>query len=80
MTAHKAQGQTLSDAIVDLADRHGTEVPYVMASWATSLEGLLILRPFEKKKGRYPVNSHKKLDKRYTPTRDFASENHTGGR
>ena len=49
MTVHKAQGQTMSKVIVDLAGCSGTEPPYVMASRATSLEGLLILRSFERK-------------------------------
>ncbi|EKM80524.1 hypothetical protein AGABI1DRAFT_38352 [Agaricus bisporus var. burnettii JB137-S8] len=47
MTAHKAQGQTLQKAIVDLQSCHGCEAPYVMLSRVTSLEGLLILRPFD---------------------------------
>lgn len=50
MTAHKAQGQTLTSAIVDLQSCYGTEAPYVMISRVTSLDGLLILRPFDKKK------------------------------
>jgi hypothetical protein len=50
MTAHKAQGQTLSTAIVDLQSCRGTEAPYVMISRMTSLEGLFILRPFQIKK------------------------------
>jgi len=48
MTAHKAQGQTMTHAIIDLASCHGTQAPYVMVSQVTSLEGLLILRPFKK--------------------------------
>ncbi|KAI0038040.1 hypothetical protein FA95DRAFT_1478114, partial [Auriscalpium vulgare] len=50
LTAHKAQGQTLSHAVVDLHDCRGTESPYVMISRVKSLEGLLILRPFARKK------------------------------
>ena len=46
MTAHKAQGLTLSHVIIDFAGCKGTESPYVMASRSTSLEGLLIVRPF----------------------------------
>ena len=46
MTAHKAQGLTLSHVIVDFASCKGTEAPYVMASRSTSLEGLLVMRPF----------------------------------
>ena len=50
MTAHRAQGQTLSNVIVDLQSCRGSEAPYVMLSRVTSLKGLLILRPFERKK------------------------------
>lgn len=50
MTAHRAQGQTISNVIVDLQSCHGTESPYVMISRVTSLDGLLILRPFDKDK------------------------------
>jgi hypothetical protein len=50
MTVHKAQGQTMDNVIVDLQGCDGTESAYVMISWVTSLQGLLILRPFEKKK------------------------------
>jgi ATP-dependent exoDNAse (exonuclease V) alpha subunit len=47
MTAHKAQGQSLSNVIIDLQSCNGTEAPYVMVSRATSLEAILILRPFD---------------------------------
>jgi hypothetical protein len=50
MTAHKSQGQTREHAIVDLQSCHGTESPYVMLSHVTSLEGVTILRPFNKRK------------------------------
>ena len=50
MTAHKAQGQTLDRVIIDLESCKGTEAPYVMVSRVTSLQGLLILRPLQKKK------------------------------
>ena len=50
MTAHKAQGQTFSKVIVDLQGCRGSEAPYVMLSRATSLDGILILRPFSKSK------------------------------
>ena len=50
MTAHKSQGQTMQQAIIDLQSCHGTESPYVMLSRVTSLEGLAILRPFDKRK------------------------------
>ena len=52
MTVHKAQGQSLSNVIVDLESCFGTESPYVMVSRATSFAGLLILRPFHKYKIR----------------------------
>lgn len=50
MTVYKAQGQTLSKAIIDLASCSGTESPYVMVSRVKSLDGLLILRPFSEGK------------------------------
>ena len=50
MTAHRAQGQTLENVIIDLQSCKGTEAPYVMASCARSLDGLLILRPFDRRK------------------------------
>ncbi|TDL18180.1 hypothetical protein BD410DRAFT_702405, partial [Rickenella mellea] len=50
MTAHKAQGQTMSRVLVDLQCCRGTEAPYVMLSRVTSLQGLVILRPFSIKK------------------------------
>ncbi|KAH7931037.1 hypothetical protein BV22DRAFT_978309, partial [Leucogyrophana mollusca] len=50
MTTHKAQGQTLSKAIVDLESCSGTEAPYVMVSRVTALDGLLILRKFKMSK------------------------------
>ena len=46
MTAHKAQGQTMDKAIVDLESCHGTESPYVMLLRVKSLDGLRILQPF----------------------------------
>ena len=52
MTVHKAQGQSLSNVIIDIESCSGTELPYVMVSRATSLAGLLILRPFQKNKIR----------------------------
>ncbi|KAI0708648.1 hypothetical protein C8Q76DRAFT_601343, partial [Earliella scabrosa] len=50
LTAHKSQGQTFSRVIVDLESCSGTEPPYVMLSRATSLHGVIILRPFAKSK------------------------------
>jgi hypothetical protein len=56
MTVHKAQGKTLGNVIIDLAGCSGTEPPYVMASRATSLGALMVLRDFE----------HKQLTKRHS--------------
>lgn len=50
MTTHKAQGQTMERAIIDFEGCTGSEAPYVMLSRVKSLDGLLILRPFNKKK------------------------------
>ncbi|KAJ6530746.1 hypothetical protein B0H19DRAFT_1328010 [Mycena capillaripes] len=50
MTAHKAQGKTLSNCVVNLTGCCGTEAPYVMLSRVTSLQGLVILTPFSKSK------------------------------
>lgn len=47
ITAHKSQGQTFSQVIVDLESCMGTEAPYVMLSRAKSLDGVIILRPFK---------------------------------
>lgn len=44
--AHKAQGLTLPNIIIDIANCRGTEPPYVMVSRCTDLDGLLIMRPF----------------------------------
>jgi hypothetical protein len=49
MTAHKAQGKSLEVVMMDLESTIGTESPYVMLSRATSLAGVFILRPFQKK-------------------------------
>jgi hypothetical protein len=46
ITAHKAQGRTMTQVVVDLNSCIGTEAAYVMISRCTSLEGLMILRPF----------------------------------
>jgi len=43
MTAHRAQGQTLLNVIVDLQSCQGSESPDMMLSQVTSLDGLLIL-------------------------------------
>ncbi|KAH7931399.1 hypothetical protein BV22DRAFT_991024, partial [Leucogyrophana mollusca] len=60
LTAHKSQGQTLDKAIVDIESCGGTESPYVMCSRVTSLDGLLILRPFKISK----ITSHQSEDAR----------------
>lgn len=56
MTAHKAQGQTMDRAIVDLESCVGTESPYVMLSRVRSIEGLRILRPFHIAKIQYRLS------------------------
>ncbi|KAJ3858397.1 hypothetical protein EV359DRAFT_52264, partial [Lentinula novae-zelandiae] len=50
VTTHKVQGQTLDSAIIDLESCRGTEAPYVMVSRIKTLDGLLVLRPFQLKK------------------------------
>lgn len=47
ITAHRAQGQTYSQVVIDLQNTKSVEAAYVMVSRATSLQSLLILRPFE---------------------------------
>ncbi|KAF9506627.1 hypothetical protein BS47DRAFT_1251466, partial [Hydnum rufescens UP504] len=54
ITDYKAQSKTLPNVIVDLESCHKTQLAYVMVSHATSLDGLLILRPFDPKR----VQSH----------------------
>ena len=48
MTAYKAQGQTLTKAIVDPESCRGTESLYVMIFHVKSLNGLLILHKLSK--------------------------------
>ncbi|TEB16189.1 hypothetical protein FA13DRAFT_1593326, partial [Coprinellus micaceus] len=48
MTAHRAQGQTMTHAIIDIGSSINTQAAYVMVSRATSLDGLLIFQPFPK--------------------------------
>ena len=50
MTAHRSQGQTLPQVVIDLESCRGTEALYVMISHVRSLKDLLILRPFQQKK------------------------------
>ncbi|KAH8795880.1 hypothetical protein DL96DRAFT_1423221, partial [Flagelloscypha sp. PMI_526] len=55
-TAHKSQGMTLENAVVDLVGCKGTSMPYVMVSQVTSLAGLRVLWPFDIKKIQCPLN------------------------
>ena len=65
LTVYKAQGQTFQRVVIDLQGCTGTEAPYVMLSRATSLEGILILRPFDEKKIRCrPSEDYRKVCKR----------------
>ena len=50
MTAHKAQGLTMPKVMIDLESCRGSEAPYVMVSRVKSLDGLLIMRPFDQKR------------------------------
>ncbi|PBK86012.1 hypothetical protein ARMGADRAFT_941160 [Armillaria gallica] len=50
MTAHKAQGQTLTNVIVDLDRCRGIKSPYVMVSRVKLLQGLIVLQDFKKNK------------------------------
>lgn len=54
LTDYKAQGKTLPHAIVDLQSCTNPSSAYVMVSRVTSLDGLLILRPFEEKENTGP--------------------------
>ncbi len=48
MTDYKAQGKTMPLVIVDLESSRSRQSAYVMLSRATSLENLLVLRPFKR--------------------------------
>ncbi len=50
LTDYKAQGKTMKQVIVDIESCHGSQSPYVMLLRATSLNGLRILRPFDRSK------------------------------
>ncbi|KAJ3761503.1 hypothetical protein EV360DRAFT_9258, partial [Lentinula raphanica] len=50
MTAHKSQGSTFDNIVVDISSCTGTERPYVMMSRVKSINGLVILRSFPKSK------------------------------
>ncbi|KAF8340218.1 hypothetical protein F5887DRAFT_853569, partial [Amanita rubescens] len=64
MTAHKSQGQTMKRAIVDLDSCSGSEAPYVMISRVKSLSGLLIYRPFDKRKIRCCLSQDARAEER----------------
>ena len=50
VTAHKSQGLSLDNVVVDLQSCSGSESPYVMISRVKSLQGLMVLRPFHRSK------------------------------
>ena len=50
VTAHKSQGLSLDNIVVDLQSCSGSESPYVMISRVKSLQGLMVLRPFHPSK------------------------------
>ena len=50
MTSYKSQGLSLDRVIVDIESCSGSEAPYVMVSRVKSLDGLMILRPFDRSK------------------------------
>ena len=52
ITDYKSQGKTLEHVIVDIQSSRIIQSIYVMVSRATSLDGLVILRPFDPKKVR----------------------------
>ena len=60
ITTHKAQGQTMNKVVADLGSCIGTEAAYVMISRCTSLEGLMILRPFSIRK----ITTHRSQEAR----------------
>ena len=50
ITAHKSQGMSLDRVVVDLEGCTSSESPYVMLFRVKSVDGLLILRPFQQSK------------------------------
>ncbi|KAF8313520.1 uncharacterized protein EI90DRAFT_2862165, partial [Cantharellus anzutake] len=46
ITDYKCQGRTLLKVIVDLESSRSIQSAYIMLSCATSLQNLLLLRPF----------------------------------
>lgn len=47
MTAYKSQSLSLDNVVIDLESCSGSEAPYVMTSRVKSLDGLMILHPFQ---------------------------------
>ncbi|RXW18892.1 hypothetical protein EST38_g6956 [Candolleomyces aberdarensis] len=62
MTAHRAQGQTMDRVIIDLESCSGSGAPYVMASRATSLNALHVLRDFGKGRITCPQSEDLRLE------------------
>ena len=50
VTAHKSQGLSLDNVVVDLQSCSGSESPYVMISRVKSLQGLMVLQPIHRSK------------------------------
>lgn len=63
-TDYKAQGKTLPNIIIDLQSCTRLSSAYVMVSRATSLSGLLILRPFDANKVRAHASQDFRCDAR----------------
>ncbi|EIW81888.1 hypothetical protein CONPUDRAFT_23620, partial [Coniophora puteana RWD-64-598 SS2] len=62
ITTHKSQGQTMQSAVMDLQGCIGAQAPYVMLSRVTSLDGVLIMRPFDDKKIMSRQSEEKRMD------------------
>jgi hypothetical protein len=82
-TAHKAQGQTMTRVVVDLASCIGTEAAYVMISRCTSLSGLMVLRPFPIAKitvhrSQDARDEFRRLERLNTQTKSNCGENPSG--
>ncbi|RXW17049.1 hypothetical protein EST38_g8796 [Candolleomyces aberdarensis] len=73
MTAHRAQGQTMDRVIIDLQSCSGSGAPYVMASRATSLDGLYVLRDFEMGKITCPQSEDLRLESKRFKIMDLHS-------
>ncbi|KAJ8502956.1 hypothetical protein ONZ45_g11279 [Pleurotus djamor] len=61
-TAHKAEGMTLTNVIVDIESCRGIESVYVMLSRVKSLDGLLLLRPFGLNKIRCRPSQDRRIE------------------